>query len=482
MLDFPTLLFGFTTTIFISLMSNLEYKMENKKGSILIIDDNKEMLLALKVFLNPHFAKIVTETNPNLIPSLLKGNFDLILLDMNFSAGINSGNEGFYWMREILKFDPQASIVFITAYSDVERAVKAMHEGAADFIQKSWDEEKILSTLLSAYKLRKSKQEIQSLKSKQKHITHNIQSKHEFIHGNSSGILKVIDTIQKVSATDASILLLGENGSGKEVIAHEIHRLSNRRDELFVSVDLGSITESLFESELFGHVKGAFTDAKEDRAGRFEIASGGTLFLDEIGNLPLNLQSKLLSVIQNRELMRVGSDRPIPIDIRLICATNNDLYKMLDENSFREDLLYRINTIQIEIPPLRERPEDIEVLAHHFLQHYTQKYKNEFISISKAAIEKLKKHSWFGNIRELQHTIEKAVIMTENNCLNAADFSFSKKASIKDDTAESLNLAENEKQIINKAVQKCKGNLSLAAKTLGINRSTLYDKIRKYDL
>ncbi len=456
--------------------------MENKEGSILIVDDNEEMLLALKVFLAPHFSKIVTEKNPNLIPALIKGNFDLILLDMNFSAGINSGNEGFFWMNEILNIDPQACIVFITAYSDVELAVKAIKEGAADFIQKSWDEKKILSTVMAAYKLRKSKQEIHQLKSKQKHLTENIQQRHHFIHGSSTSILKVIETIQKVASTDASILLLGENGTGKEVIAREIHRLSNRKDEIFVSVDLGAVSETLFESELFGHVKGAFTDAHEDRAGRFEIASGGTLFLDEIGNLPLHLQSKLLSVIQNQEITRVGSAVTIPIDLRLICATNMDLYKMLDEHSFREDLLYRINTIQIEVPPLRERTDDIETLILHFLNHYAQKYKNKSISISKAAIEKLKKHSWFGNVRELQHTIEKAVIMTDGDQMVASNFSFSSKNQAKNADIVSYNLAQNEKQIILKAIRKFNGNMSLTAKELGINRSTLYDKMKRYDL
>lgn len=454
--------------------------MENKQGSILIVDDNEEMLMALKLFLSPHFSKIVTEQNPNLIPALIKTDFDLIILDMNFSAGINSGNEGFYWMNEILKLDPQACIIFITAYSDVELAVKAIKEGAADFIQKSWDENKILSTVLSAYKLRKSKQEIHQLKSKQKHLTQGLQQKHQFIHGAAESMRTVTDTINKVSGTDANVLLLGENGTGKEVIAHEIHQLSKRKDEIFVNVDLGSISESLFEAELFGHVKGAFTDAKENRAGRFEIASGGSLFLDEIGNLPLHLQSKLLSVIQNREITPLGSDKPIPIDIRLICATNKDLYKMLEENTFREDLLYRINTIQIEIPPLRDRIEDIEPLILHFLHHYSKKYNSKVTSISKPAIEKLKKHNWAGNIRELQHTIEKAVIMSEDIQLKAGDFSFRTKSKVNE--GDILNLVQNEKLVIRKAIGQCHGNMSLTAKKLGINRSTLYDKMKKYDI
>jgi DNA-binding NtrC family response regulator len=454
-----------------------------KKGQILIVDDNIELLIAFKHFLTPHFKEVKTEKNPNLIPEIIRKNtYDVILLDMNFQAGINTGNEGFYWMKKILESDPLATIVFITAYGDVELAVKAMKEGVVDFIQKSWDEEKILSTIFAAYKFRQSKIQISQLKTKQKHLVEAIHKGHSLIHGESSAMHKIFDTIDKVSGTDANILILGENGTGKEVIAREIHRRSQRKDEIFINIDLGAISETLFESELFGHVKGAFTDAKEDRFGRFEVASGGTLFLDEIGNLPLHLQHKLLSAIQNREITRIGSDIPIPIDIRLICATNKDLYKMLEENSFREDLLYRINTIQIEIPPLRERTDDIEALSLHFLNYYVLKYKNKQLSISKAAIEKLKNHTWFGNIRELQHTLEKAVIMSEGDQLKANDFLFTGKAQLKNKDIETFNLSENEKQIIQKAIQKFKGNMSLTAKELGINRSTLYDKMKKYDI
>ena len=454
-----------------------------KKGQILIVDDNIELLIAFKHFLTPHFKEVKTEKNPNLIPEIIRKNtYDVILLDMNFQAGINTGNEGFYWMKKILESDPLATIVFITAYGDVELAVKAMKEGVVDFIQKSWDEEKILSTIFAAYKLRQSKIQIYKLKSKQKHLVEAIHKSHSLVHGESLAMHKILNIIDKVSGTDANILILGENGTGKEVIAREIHQRSQRKDEIFVNIDLGAISETLFESELFGYVKGAFTDAKEDRSGRFEVASGGTLFLDEIGNLPLHLQPKLLSAIQNREITRIGSDIPIPIDIRLICATNKDPYKMLEENSFREDLLYRINTIQIEIPPLRERTDDIEALSIHFLNYYVLKYKNKQLSISKAAIEKLKNHTWFGNIRELQHTIEKAVIMSEGNQLKANDFLFTGKAQLKNMDIETFNLTENEKQIIQKAVHKFKGNISLTAKELGINRSTLYDKMKKYDI
>jgi len=453
-----------------------------KSGRILIVDDNDELLIALKLFLSPHFSEIITEKNPNLIPSLIPNNFDIILLDMNFKAGINSGNEGFYWMKEILKFDPSAIIVFITAYSDVEIAVKAIKEGAADFIQKSWDENKILSTVLSAYQLRQSKLEINKLKNQHQHLSQNIQKEFVLIKGQSLKMQILYNTIKKVAVTKVNILLLGENGSGKEVIAREIHRLSDRKEEVFVSVDLGSISETLFESELFGHTKGAFTDAKEDRVGRFEVASGGTLFLDEIGNLSLPLQAKLLSVIQNEKVVKLGSNQVIPIDIRLICATNKDLYKMVEKGELREDLLYRINTIQIEIPSLRERIEDIQILSNHFLEIYKTKYNKADLKIGKTAIERLKKHPWQGNIRELRHSIEKAVIMAEDKTLKASDFFFDTKQLAENEKSDSFNLAENEKQIIQKAIEKYNGNLSQTAKILGINRSTLYDKMKKYEI
>ena len=456
--------------------------MGNKKGRILIVDDNEELLIALKLFLSPHFSEIYTERNPNLIPSLITNNFDIVLLDMNFKAGINTGNEGFYWMQEILKVDPSAIIVFITAYSDVELAVKAIKEGATDFIQKSWDENKILSTILSAYQLRQSKLEIKQLKTKHEHLNQNIQNEFNLIKGESPKMQILYNTINKVSDTKANILLLGENGSGKEVIAREIHRLSDRKNEIFVSVDLGSISETLFESELFGHTKGAYTDAKEDRSGRFEIASGGTLFLDEIGNLSLPLQAKLLSAIQNEEIVRLGSNQPIPIDIRLICATNKNLNKMVEKGEFREDLLYRINTIQLEIPSLRERVEDIPILSNYFLDLYKTKYNKPELKIGKSALEQLKNHHWQGNIRELRHSVEKAVIMAETKMLKAADFFFDTKQLLNQEKLDSYNLVENEKQLIQKAIARYKGNLSLTAKMLGINRSTLYEKMKKYEL
>lgn len=457
--------------------------MKQKKGSILIVDDNKELLIGLKMFLSSHFAFVQTENNPNLIPSIVeKQKFDLYLLDMNFKAGVNSGNEGIYWMNKILETDPDAVIVFITAYGDVELAVKSMKEGATDFIQKSWDEEKILSTILAAYKIRESKKEISKLRKKQEHLNESISKTFDDFIGESPEILQVLNTVQKVASTDANILILGENGTGKELIARQVHAHSNRRNDVFVSVDLGSITETLFESELFGHKKGAFTDAKENKAGRFEIASGGSLFLDEIGNIPLQLQSKLLSVIQNKEIIPVGSNHPVPIDARLICATNKDLYQLVEENNFREDLLYRINTVQIEIPPLRKRLTDIEPLSNYFLTIYAEKYHREKMIIANDAIEKLQNHSWPGNIRELQHCIEKAVILSDKNKISANDIDFSKTRKNVNAGLRTINLEENEKMIIQEAIELYNGNMTLIAKKLGINRSTLYAKIKKYEL
>jgi DNA-binding NtrC family response regulator len=455
--------------------------MSKNKGKILIVDDNKELLSALGMFLKQHFKEVRTEKNPNLIPSLVsENNYDIILLDMNFKAGVSTGNEGIYWMHEILKIDSNATIVFITAYGDVDLAVKSMKEGATDFIQKSWDEDKILSTLNSAYKLHQSKLEINKLKNTQKHLTEELDKKNEICICESKSMQKIYDLIEKVAKTDANVLITGENGTGKEIIARLIHNKSNRKEELFLKVDLGALQENLFESELFGHEKGAFTDAKTEKEGRFELASGGTLFLDEIGNLPVNLQPKLLSVIQNKEVTRLGSTNITPVDIRLISATNQPLFDMIEEKSFREDLLYRINTIQIDLPPLRERTEDIETFARFFLQQYCHKYGKD-ISLDQPTVEKMKTYPWPGNIRELQHSIEKAVILSNWKSLDS-ELLFPKHSTTKINQKETFNLEENEKQVIQKAIDKFNGNISLAAEKLGINRSTLYAKIRKYEL
>jgi len=457
--------------------------MSKEKSKILIVDDNEELLIAFKFFLSKHFGQIDTIKNPNLIPEYLrKDAYDIILLDMNFSAGVNTGNEGIYWMKQIMEKDCNASVVLITAYGDVELAVNAMKEGAADFIQKSWDEKKILSTILSAYNLRLSKLKIQTLEQKQKHLSDKIDSEFNHIVGKSSSMKNVFQVIDKVAKTDANILILGENGTGKEVIAREIHRKSERANEVFVSVDIGSLQENLFESELFGHVKGSYTDAKEDRPGRFEIASGGSLFLDEIGNLPIPLQAKLLTAIQNKEVYRIGSNKAIPVDIRLICATNKNPDEMVEKGIFREDLLYRINTIKINLPPLRERDEDIILLANYFLKQYTEKYNKESLKFNSSILTKLKDYAWPGNVRELKHTIEKAVILCDGNTILSSHCWPDGEHSKKNTMVKSLNLDENEKVLIEKAIQKFKGNISSAAKELGINRSTLYKKMEKYGI
>lgn len=457
--------------------------MPKQKGKILIVDDNEELLIAFRFFLSKHFEKIDTIKNPNLIPEYIrKESYDIVLLDMNFTAGVNSGNEGIYWMKQILEKDQSASIVLITAYGDVELAVNAMKEGATDFIQKSWDEKKILSTILAAYNLRLSKLKIQNLQQKQKHLSDKIDQNFNQVIGKSVAMQNIFEIVEKVAKTDANMLILGENGTGKEVIAREIHRKSNRANEVFVSVDIGALQENLFESELFGHVKGSFTDAKEDRAGRFEIASGGTLFLDEIGNLPMPLQAKLLTAIQNKEIYRIGSNKPIPVDIRLICATNKSPEEMVEKNLFREDLLYRINTININLPPLRERNEDIILLSNFFLKTYAEKYNKSNIKFHSGLLPKLKEHSWPGNVRELQHTIEKAVILCEGNIILNQHCWPEGEIKPKSSVAKSLNLDENEKVLIEKAIRKYKGNISSAAKELGINRSTLYKKMEKYGI
>ena len=457
--------------------------MPKKEGSILIVDDNNDLLIALKLILARSFEKIDTLRNPNLILSTLEKNtYDLILLDMNFKAGQVTGNEGIFWMNKIREKDPNASVVFITAYGDVELAIRSLKEGAVDFIMKSWDEQKILSTLLGAYELKKSRMEVSLLKKKQAHLTRELEKDLSICHCQSTAMKEVDQMVAKIAETDASVLILGENGTGKEVVAREIHRLSGRRDEIFMKTDLGALPESLFESELFGHTKGAFTDAKEERDGRFVIASGGTLFLDEIGNLPLGLQSKLLSVLQNNEVYPVGSSVPKSVDVRVITATNMPVAEMIAEKSFREDLYYRINAIEIEIPPLRKRKEDIPVLAAFFLIKYSEQYRKSGLKLSDAALDQLKQHHWPGNIRELEHALEKAVIMSEKNVISNIILSGGPNSSLKQSGPDTLNLEEHEKVVIAQALREEQGNISSAAKALGINRSTLYQKMKKYGL
>jgi len=401
---------------------------------------------------------------------------------MNFQAGINSGNEGLFWMKEILKHDNDISVVMITAYGDVELAVKAIREGAVDFVLKPWDNEKLLATINAAWKLRSSRHEAHILKNDNQFLKKEIKrSEERIVLGASPTMINVMNIVRKVAGTNANILITGENGTGKELVAREIHNLSERSNELMISVDMGSITESLFESEMFGHVKGAFTDAKDDRAGKFEIAQKGTLFLDEIGNLSSQSQSKLLSALQNRYIVRVGSNKQIPVDIRLICATNSRLSDRVSEGLFREDLLYRINTIQIEVPPLRDRVDDIPVLAFHFLKIYSEKYNKHNKKISTQALEKLSNYYWPGNVRELQHSIEKAVILSDSSVLNPSDFSLAASTKGLIDS-NSTTLEEMEKKLIGESIKKYDNNLSIVASKLGITRQTLYNKLKKYDL
>ena len=448
----------------------------------MIVDDNEDLLIALKLFLARHFDRIDTLRNPNLIlSSMQRQAYDLILLDMNFRAGVASGNEGIFWLHKILETDRDAAVVFLTAYGDVELAVRSIKEGAADFIMKSWDEQKILSTVRSAFELRKRKLEVSLLKKKQAHLSSEIEKDHAVCHCQSAAMKELDVLVRKVASTDASVLILGENGTGKEVVAREIHRLSNRAADIFVKVDLGALQETLFESELFGHRKGAFTDAREDRDGRFVIAWGGTLFLDEIGNLPVSLQGKLLSTLQNQEVYPVGSSLPTPTDVRIISATNRPVLEMIAQKQFREDLLYRINAIQIEIPPLRERKEDIPLLARFFLRKYSDHYNKPGLKLDDRTIYLLQQHGWPGNTRELEHTIEKGVILAEGNALAPEDL-FSKGQTSPSPSASTLNLQENERRIISEALKGEKGNVSAAAKKLGINRSTLYQKMKKYGL
>jgi DNA-binding NtrC family response regulator len=458
--------------------------MTKIKGKILIADDNEDILKSLLFILRQEFEEIVTIKNPAKSASLLhSGQFDVLLLDMNFSAGINSGNEGIFWLREILKSDPDAVIILITAYGDVELAVEAMKEGAIDFIQKPFDPVRLISTVKSAFQLRQSKLQVAKLIDKQKHLSEELDKKYTTLIGESKEMTDILSTVKKVAPTDANVLILGENGTGKELIAREIHRQSKRANEIFISVDLGSLSESLFESELFGHRKGAFTDAREDRKGRFEIASGGTLFLDEIANLPISLQSKLLTVLQNRYIIPVGSNKVVPIDVRLITATNKSLSDLTMNNLFREDLMFRINTVQIEIPPLRIRKEDILLLSEHFLKIYGKKYEKAGLRISGTAIEKLKQYEWPGNVRELQHIIENAVIMIDDNIIRPENLRFTiGVTSERQGFKESFNLNNVEKLTIREALFKHKGNINQTAKELGITRKTLYSKIQKYEL
>lgn len=454
----------------------------NKLGKILIVDDNEDVLFALNLLLEPYMEKIKVATTPDRIEYFMTTfHPDLILLDMNFSRDAISGQEGFESLKQILQIDPQAIVIFMTAYADTDKAVRAIKAGATDFIPKPWEKDKLLATLTSGMRLRQSQQEVSILKEQVEVLSGQNTSENDII-GESSVMQEVFTTINKLSNTDANILILGENGTGKDVIARLIYRCSPRYGKPFVTIDLGSIPEQLFESELFGFEKGAFTDAKKSKAGRMEVATSGTLFLDEIGNLSLPMQSKLLTAIEKRQINRLGSTQTVPIDVRLICATNADIRQMVEDGNFRQDLLYRINTIEIHIPPLRERGNDIILLADHFLDRYTRKYKKKIHGLTREAKNKLLKYAWPGNVRELQHTIERAVILGDGSMLKPENFLFHTTSKQKKEEEVVLNLEQLERQAIEKALRISNGNISRAAEYLGITRFALYRKLEKLGL
>ena len=452
-------------------------------AKILIIDDDRDVLETARMFLKQEFSSIIIESDPTMIPSLLATHdFDVILLDMNFKKGVNDGEEGFYWLQQILRVDPESVVILITAYGEVDLAVKAMKNGAVDFILKPWKNQKLLATILAAIQLRASRKEVQRLKTTRDKLRDEIDQPYADFVGSSEAIQRVHELIDRVAQTDANVLILGENGTGKEVVARAIHRRSTRAASDFISVDLGAITETLFESELFGHVKGAFTDARQDKPGRFEIASEGTLFLDEIGNLSLPLQSKLLTVLQRRKVQRVGASKEISVDFRLICATNLPLHEMVFEKRFRQDLLYRINTVEIRMPSLREREDDIPLLLNHFLERFSQKYKRQDMRIDKRVIAKLKRYAWPGNIRELQHAVERAVILNEGRVIENADVLIGTMATPIATTGEPQTMDEMEKYFIQVSLSEQEGNVTNTAKKLGMTRTALYRRMKKHGL
>lgn len=450
--------------------------MIKKQGTILIVDDNRNILTTVRMLLDPIFHNIITIANPNSIPAKLREEHpDVVLLDMNFSSGINSGNEGLYWLREIKSLSPKTEVVLFTAYADIQLAVTGIKEGAADFIVKPFDNEKMISTLLEARDKNKTADQAMG-----KHSGKAAQS--VMYWGDSEAMTNLRHVVEKVAATDANILITGENGTGKEVLANEIHRLSARSSKKMLPVDMGAITETLFESELFGHVKGAFTDAKVDKPGKFELADGSTIFLDEIGNLSYSLQAKLLTALQRRSIVRVGGSTQIPINVRLVCATNRNLQQMVNDGEFREDLLYRINTIHLELPALRQRKADIVPLANRFLRQYGDMYNKTNLRFSDEAERKLISLPWYGNIRELQHAIEKAVILSDGGMISAEDIDGGNQTRREKPLEEVQTLDEMESRMIEKTIKECEGNLSVVAARLGISRQTLYNKIKRYGI
>jgi DNA-binding NtrC family response regulator len=451
-------------------------------GNILIVDDNRAIRDSLQMLLQTEFDEVDVLPDPkSLLSTLEKKKYDILLLDMNFRTGINTGNEGLFWLKEVQKHAPDLCIILITAYGDVELAVKAVKEGAFDFVLKPWDNNKLLTTMFAAMKYRDSARKNSELKNDKEILQRTLERQKKSMIGESKAIREVINLIAKVAPTQANVLIQGENGSGKELVARDIHEKSTRRKEVFVSVDLGAMSESLFESELFGHVKGAFTDAKTNRKGKIEDANKGTLFLDEIGNLSLSMQAKLLTVLQNKKLSPLGTNKEVHVDFRLVCATNKNLFEMVRNGEFREDLLYRINTITVEVPPLREREGDILLLAEYFLNKFSLKYGKGKVVISKENADIISKWNWPGNVRELEHCMEKAIILSDNNELyiNPGTNVLYKE---KTESVQVQTIEEMEEKLIIAALEESKGNLSHAAKSLGITRPTLYNKMKKYNL
>ena len=458
--------------------------MPAEAARILVVDDDQDVLVAARLLLKQQGYQVRTETTPQAIPSALKQESPaVVLLDMNFTQEATSGREGFYWLQQIRELAPVAVVLLITAYGDVEMAVRAIKEGAVDFVLKPWQNEKLLASVSMGVELHRSRREAHRLRSRQQRLSADLDQPFGDFIGQAPVLQEVFQAMTKVAATDASILILGENGTGKELVAREIHRRSAHADEVFITVDMGSLSETLFESELFGHVKGAFTDARSDRAGRFEIASGGTLFLDEIGNLPLPLQVKLLAALQNQQIVRVGANQPSPVDVRLICATNQPIHEMAATGTFRQDLLYRINTVEIHLPALRERPEDIALLARHFFDLYRTKYRKALTGLTAEALVQLRAYAWPGNVRELQHAVERTVIMSEGDRLTADDFPLTATSMPGEAVAfDSYNLEDVEREVIARVLRKHQGNVSQTARELGLTRTALYRRMEKYGL
>ena len=460
--------------------------MAKTKATLLIIDDDEDVLLSARLLLKKHYSNVITRNNPRELNQLLSNeSIDVIVLDMNYRIGFNDGKEGMYWLNHIKTINPEMVIILMTAYGEVELAVDAIKKGAFDFILKPWSNEKFLATISAAVSMSRSKEKINLLESTNKALQKNIDEKFGPVIGSSNAMQEVMNTIDKVGETDANILILGENGTGKQHLAREIHRRSSRKNGPFVHVDLGALSESLFESELFGHKKGSFTDAHEDKPGRFEMAENGTLFLDEIGNLPLYLQTKLLTVLQDKKTSRIGEGMERPFNARLLFATNAPLKEWVDEGKFRQDLMYRINTVEIEIPPLRKRPSDIMEFVNHFLKKFKVKYHKSHLTIGKEAKELLEEHHWPGNVREIQHTIERGVIMSDGHEIGVSDFNLSESKKETTDLSQDLdnmNLQDIEKMLVQKSLEKHQGNISKAAKELGLTRAALYRRLEKYNL